>query len=137
MQQFQVPQFIEIEDKIFGPLTVKQLVYMLGGVGVVLVLWALNIPGIIFWPLAAIFGGFAAALGFLKINGQPFVTVLSNALSHITGPRLYIWKHAPRTPTAAAQKPVETSPLAIPSKLTESKLKNLAWSLDINEKLNR
>ena len=29
--QYQVPQFIEVEDKIFGPLTFKQLVYVVGG----------------------------------------------------------------------------------------------------------
>ncbi|TSC80302.1 MAG: hypothetical protein G01um101429_152 [Parcubacteria group bacterium Gr01-1014_29] len=33
MQQFQVPQFIEVEDKIFGPLTTKQFFYLLGGGG--------------------------------------------------------------------------------------------------------
>ena len=41
--QFQVPQFIEIEDKIFGPLTFKQFIYLAGGVGASIVLW-LYIP---------------------------------------------------------------------------------------------
>ncbi|TSC61742.1 MAG: SsrA-binding protein, partial [Parcubacteria group bacterium Athens0416_74] len=31
--QFQVPQFIEVEDKIVGPLTFKQFVFIAGGLG--------------------------------------------------------------------------------------------------------
>jgi len=135
MQQFQVPQFIEIEDKIFGPLTAKQLVFGLGGAGLILVLWALDLPSIIFWPLAFMVGGFFGSLAFVTINGQPFVTVLGNAMNHYTKARLYIWKRV----THAKKAKEETSPsaLMVPTKLTESKLKNLAWSLDINEKLNR
>jgi len=37
--RFQVPQFIEVEDKIFGPLTLKQFIYLAGAGGVVFVLW--------------------------------------------------------------------------------------------------
>jgi hypothetical protein len=28
--QFRVPQFIDIEDKLFGPLTFKQFIYLAG-----------------------------------------------------------------------------------------------------------
>jgi hypothetical protein len=37
--RFQVPQFIEVEDKIFGPLTVKQFIYLAGGAGLVFILY--------------------------------------------------------------------------------------------------
>ena len=37
--RFQVPQFIEVEDKIFGPLTLKQFIYLAGAGGLVFVLW--------------------------------------------------------------------------------------------------
>ena len=33
VMRFEVPQFIEIEDKIFGPLTWKQFIYLAGGAG--------------------------------------------------------------------------------------------------------
>ena len=38
--QFQVPQFIEVEDKIVGPLTFKQFIYLAGGGGVIAILYA-------------------------------------------------------------------------------------------------
>ena len=31
--QFQVPQFLDVEDKIIGPFTIKQFLYLAGGVG--------------------------------------------------------------------------------------------------------
>ena len=37
--RFQVPQFIEVEDKIFGPFTFKQFIYIAGGIGVAGVLF--------------------------------------------------------------------------------------------------
>ncbi|MFM2424198.1 MAG: hypothetical protein RLZZ70_589, partial [Candidatus Parcubacteria bacterium] len=37
--QFEVPQFIEIEDKIFGPLTWKQFLYVGGGLSMTAVLF--------------------------------------------------------------------------------------------------
>ena len=30
---FSVPQFIDVEDKIIGPLTLKQFIYLAGGAG--------------------------------------------------------------------------------------------------------
>ena len=39
--RFQVPQFIEIESKIFGPLTLKQFIYLIGGGGIIFILYAL------------------------------------------------------------------------------------------------
>ena len=40
--QFQVPQFIEVEDKIFGPLTFKQFVYVAGGAGLAYLVWRVS-----------------------------------------------------------------------------------------------
>ncbi len=136
MQQFQVPQFIEVEDKIFGPLTVKQFVYVVAGVALVVILWVLPIPKIIFWPLAGIGGGFFGALAFFKYNGQPFVVVVNNAAAHILHTRLYIWKREDkkieRKTVITAVKNEYYAP-----KLTKSKLQDLSWSLDINNKIVR
>ncbi len=135
MQQFQVPQYIEIEDKIIGPLSIKQFLYILAAGGGALLFFSLGIPGIIFWPLTLCWVGFFLALAFTKINGQPFVMVLNNAINHITRTRLYVWKRENKKiqPT----QPIITQVTPRMPRLTESKLKNLSWSLDINEKLKR
>ncbi len=133
MQQFQVPQYIEIEDKIIGPLSIKQFIYVLASGGGALLFFALGLPGIIFWPLTMAWVGFFVSMAFVKINGQPFVMVLNNAINHITSTRLYIWK---REDKKIKSSPQVIAPVAMHApRLTESRLKNLSWSLDINEKL--
>lgn len=135
MQQFQVPQYIDVEDKIFGPLTVKQFIYILGGAGVVVMLYLLQLPTILFFILACLSGSFFGALAFMKVNGQPFIVVLNNALNHITHPRLFIWKREQKK-VVQKQQIIEKQQTLMP-RLTESKLKDLSWSLDINSRFKR
>jgi hypothetical protein len=132
MQQFQVPQFIEVEDKIFGPFTLKQFLYILGGGAIIFLLYVF-LPFffvvLIGTPVAAFFG----ALAFYKVNGQPFIKMLENALNYFTRSRLYIWRRVEQKKKKEEEKHEKEKNIYLP-KLTESKLKELAWSLDIQEK---
>lgn len=133
--QFQVPQFIEVEDKIFGPLTFKQFIYVLGGVGLCYILWRF-LPLLVAAPLMALFGGAALALAFFQFNGRPFILALEHGFFYITRSKLYLWNNE-RKPSAKAALPLEAkknSEVYVP-KLSESKLHELAWSLDIKEKI--
>ena len=73
--RFQVPQFIEVEDKIFGPLTFKQFIYTGGGVGVCVILFIL-LPKFLAILLSLPVLLFGAGLAFYKVNGKPFVAVV-------------------------------------------------------------
>lgn len=131
--EYQVPQFIEVEDKIFGPFTLKQFIYVAGGVGlcVILVLYLPLIIGIVLaLPVAAL----TAALAFYKINNKPFVEIMEAAFNFYIADRLYLWKKEKNKPTdvVVAAKPVDPATLG----LTQSKLKDLAWSLDIQDRNN-
>ena len=135
MKQFQVPQFITVEDKVIGPLTVKQSVYVLGGI-VLIVLARLIFVPILFFPIAAVIGGFAAALAFLKINEVSFPTIVKNGFFYSMRPHIYIWKKQDRKkPTLEKSSPVPELTVNATPKLSESKLSDLAWSLNIKEKL--
>src|SRR6185436_2346937 len=107
MAQYQVPQFIEIEDKIFGPLTLKQFIYLAGGGGVILIffsllpIWLTVILGI---PVAALSG----ALAFYQVNGRPFINVLEHAFEYLLGSKLYLWMQ--RQPQAQTQAPEAIKP---------------------------
>lgn len=134
MRQFTVPQFIEVEDKIFGPLTLKQFIYLLGGGAAVFIIYVFaGMLGVIFLGLPI--AGFAAALAFYKVNNQPFIKIAANALSHYAGSKLYVWqKREIKKQPLAAKPEIEKPKLELP-KITESKLKDLAWSLDVKEKI--
>ena len=130
--RYQVPQFIEFESKIIGPLTFKQFIYILGGCGGTYVLYKIFgiFPGILFM---AVLWALSFSLAFVKINNKSFVDVLAAAFAYATKSRLYIWKKIDR-PVTAEEKVEDTSvadSFLAPS-LSQSKLKDLAWSLDVN-----
>lgn len=130
--RYQVPQFIEFESKIIGPFSFRQFAYILGGAGGSYLIFKVLgfFPGIILIiPLVAM----SAALAFVKINGRKFVDVLASAFSFFVGGKLYVWKKVdkPVESTANQGKDV-TDELTAPS-LSQSKLKDLAWGLDIKQ----
>jgi hypothetical protein len=132
--RYQVPQFIEFESKIIGPFTFKQFIYLLGGVGGTYIIYKIFgiFPGII---LMIVLWALAGSLAFVKVNNKSFVDVLAAGFSYITKSKLYIWKKIDR-PVTAEQKVEEmtstTGGFLAPS-LSQSKLKDLAWSLDVNK----
>ncbi|MFC1663245.1 PrgI family mobile element protein [Patescibacteria group bacterium] len=93
--QFIVPQFIDVEDKILGPISVRQFVTLLVGAGLIYadyeLIWNLNNN---FWAFAIaglfIFA-FTLVVAFLKINGQLFHTFLLNFLISMRDPHMRVW----------------------------------------------
>lgn len=135
--QFQVPQFIEVEDKIFGPLTLKEFLYLGGGIGMSVILFLFIPFKILSIPLIIIFMTFSLMLAFYKVNGKPFANTLEAAFYYWGGSKLYIWKKTDKKPAKRPEEIVQQakSMISVP-KLSESKLKDLTWSLDIKESLN-
>ena len=89
--RFQVPQFIEREAKIIGPLTLKQFGWVgLGGILIFFVFVATTplitiIVGLFIAPLAI-------ALAFAKIEGVPLPTFLIRFVSYLMNPKQYKFK---------------------------------------------
>ena len=131
--RYQVPQFIEVEDKIFGPLTLKQFIWLAGAGGLCLIFFTF-LP---FW-LAVLLALPAAALGaglaFYQVNGRPLVVAMEHGFMYLVGNKLYLWQQRiPKAP-APAQPAQPAAPAAsgVP-RLSESKLRDLAWSLNIKD----
>lgn len=131
--RFQVPQFIDIEDKIFGPFTFKQFVYLAGGAGSAYALYKL-LPLYISIFLIVPILGLALALTFYKVNGKPFVEVLQAWFVYTIKGKLFIWKQhkVEKNKAKLAEKVAEKAPpLSGIPKLTESRLSDISWSLDV------
>lgn len=90
MNQFTVPQFIDVEDKILGPITSRQFIILLCTGLLIFIFFKLADTGL-FIALTLIFGGFAMVLAFAKINGQPFHYFLLNIIQNLLRPSLRIW----------------------------------------------
>ena len=127
----QVPQFIEVKDKIFGPLTFKQFVYLVGAGGFLFLsirMLPLFIALIVALPVVAL----GLALAFYKVNGMPFIFTLEAAFKYFIGGKLYIWKKEAKEKEKEVEK--KETQVYIP-KLSSSKLSDLSWGLDIKEKI--
>lgn len=133
--QFQVPQFIEIEDKIFGPLTFKQFVYVVGGAGVSYVLWTI-LPSFIAVILIVPVLALAGALAFYKVNKKPFVHALEAGFKYALNNKLYLWKmnENKASETQASEKDAQEKSAFIPT-VSKSKLEDISWSLGVKESM--
>lgn len=135
--KYQVPQFIEVEDKIFGPFTFKQFIYLAGGAGICFVLYR-TLP--IFFSIFLIVPliAFTLALAFYRVNGQPFIKILEYAFFYLMNTKLYLWKKEASRQTAKKDGGEEGGrrSMTVPA-VSQNKLKDLAWSLDIHEKVRK
>lgn len=133
--QYQVPQFIEIEDKIFGPLTLKQFIYLAGAGGVCLACYTLlqfYLTVLVSLPVVI----FALALAFYKVNDRPFIVTVEHAFIYFFSTKLYLWKQRQKDALPSPERVVSTSsgtPIALPP-LTEGRLKDISWSLNIKDR---
>ena len=130
--RFTVPQFIEHEAKIVGPLTFKQFVFVGLAAAIAFVLY-FSLPFSVFLVACVILGGTAASLAFLKIGGRSLPVILANILKFNLTPKFYLWKkkeeaitvfQKEETLTAAkTENPEEGLPLKIAEKSQLKKLK--------------
>lgn len=133
--QFQVPQFIEVQDKIIGGvLTLRQFIYLAGAGGLSFLLFKF-IPSIYLSGLPIIIVlGFGVALAFYKINGKPFIEVVEAAFKYSTGSKLFIWRKQDKLVTSTPESvAVESVAQMYVPRLSDSKLKDLTWSLDVKD----
>lgn len=135
--QFKVPQFLDIEDKIFGPFTFKEFVYLAGGAGLCYVLFALL--GFLWGAIPILLvAGLSLALTFYRPNKKPFIEMVEAGFNYFLQDKLYIWKrrkYVSNKSTISEEAEIEADrkreALKHESRLGGNKLRDLAWSLDV------
>ena len=133
--QFKVPQFLDIEDKIFGPFTFKEFVYLAGGAGLCFVLYKLL--GL-FWgaiPILAV-AALAIALARYRPNNKPFLNMIEAGFIYLIQSKLYIRKRQKKNQdkikSGEPEGEVVTQNMNRDTvRLGGNKLRDLAWSLDV------
>ncbi len=89
---YNVPQFIDIEDRIVGPLTAKQLLWMFAMGGVLLILWATIDNKINFFIVGIPVSLAFVALAFYRPYGQPLSKFIASAFLFTVKPKVYFWR---------------------------------------------
>jgi PrgI family protein len=135
--QFQVPQFIETEDKIVGPLSLRQFIYVGVGVGFAALLYFI----LQFWIwviLAFIFVGAAVALAFVKVEGRPLVNVVVSAFNFYWHPQTYIWQpEHPALPKATQEAPAKKPETSTLQKIAAGMALHKSWqNVQTGEKIS-
>ena len=138
--EYQVPQFIDVEDRIIGPLTLKQFIYIAGAGGLCIIFFV-YLPIVFALLFSVPIVALAVALAFYKMNGKPFIEILEASFNYYTGAKLFLWKHEvpkekERTPAAEAAEAADRAARSARGapKLTRGKLSELAWSLDVKSR---
>ncbi|OGI87276.1 hypothetical protein A2995_01200 [Candidatus Nomurabacteria bacterium RIFCSPLOWO2_01_FULL_33_24] len=127
--RFRVPQFIDIEDKVFGPFSFKQFVYLAGGGGLSYVIFKilpLFIAIFLILPVIAL----SLALTFYKVNNKPFIAVLESYFKYLIQGKLYIWRKERKITKKKEVDKISKETSQVPG-LSGSKLKEISWSLDV------
>jgi len=133
--QFKVPQFIDIEDKLFGPFTFFQFAYLIGGAGLIFVIYKilpLWIGIFLIIPVAILTG----LLVFYRINGKPFIFYLQAGVSYLISSKLYLWKQRLINPNSKEKEAELQAPqmVSIIPMTATNKIKDISWSLDVEGK---
>lgn len=92
MQQFTVPQFIDVESKIIGPITTRQFLILLGAAILIAASYKLFDFTLFLTVSIGVFL-IAVAFSFVKINGRPFHFFVLNATQTFRRPRLRVWNN--------------------------------------------
>ncbi len=118
--EFQVPQFIDQKPKIVGFLTLVQFLYLAGAAGISFL--AFQIFNFFLWIfLSVIVFVVAAALAFVKVNGQDMIMLVRSAFSYFWQPKIYTWQRE------MAQQTIDVGNL--------NEIENIRSNMSIQDKL--
>jgi hypothetical protein len=109
--QFSVPQFVDIENKIIGPITVRQFILMAIAVAIIFFAFKyLDRGAFILVTILAV--GVFGVLAFVKVNGRPFHFFLLSVLQAVKSPAIRVWKKEsiPVQTAAKGKAPIKDVP---------------------------
>ncbi len=132
-----VPQFIDIEDKIAFGLTGKQLLWLAGMGAILLVLYNIFVREV-FYVVGTVVVIIFAALAFWRPQGVSLVTFLGFAIRFVTRPKNYVWKRKfagsgqalPGKLDLVGKEEAQMKNITPKKRPTEGQLKKIAWVLD-------
>lgn len=130
--QYSVPQFIDVEDTIIGPLTLKQFLVLLAGGLVIFSLWKIFNSSPVFFLLLLPTVLVIAGLAFGKFNGRSFLTSAVDLVRFFVTPKRRIFMHEDVEFSILKKQQGAEDSQAGPTRDGEkvSRLKRLAYLLD-------
>ena len=113
--QYQVPQFIDTEDRVVGPFSLRQFAYV-GVAALICGMAYFILQTWLFVIIAVVLLGAALALAFLKVNGRPLINILTSAAKFYWQPQTYVWKANHPASVSTAKQTVRRMELPVVAK---------------------
>lgn len=129
--KFVVPQFIDIEPKIIGPITPRQFIILVVTGGLIFVAYKI-FDFALFVLVAVLLFGIGGTLAFLKVNGAPVYYFLLNLIQVKKRANIRIWKKEKLVIKEAKLKERKKPPLVEKPRpsLSTSRLSQLSLLVD-------
>lgn len=133
MQQYNIPQFVDSEDKIFGPITIRQFAVLAIGVVIGGFLWYFK-PNITVFIISIVPVAVATiTFAFIKINGQNFDIFLTNVVIYIIKPTLFLWSRDVDPNRSVIKNIIQKKKASFirdKKDYNQSRVEAVAWTLD-------
>jgi hypothetical protein len=130
MQQFTVPQFIDVEPKIIGPITTRQfLIFLAAGLMIFLTYKLFDFTAFVL--ISVLIFAIAGTFAFLKINGRPFHFFVLSLIQTVKKPKLRVWNHKALNLEKKEEKEIEYENILPPKKyFSKEKLAEISLIVD-------
>ena len=129
--QFIVPQFIDIETKIIGPITPRQFIILIVTAGLIFICYKLADFALFIIEAVFLFiiGG---VLAFFKINGRPIHYFLLNLIQTMRKPGVRVWRKEfiPIVEKKFKEKDKKEEKIVVRKPLSSSRLSQAALLVD-------
>ncbi len=132
--QYSVPQFIDIEDKIVGPLTGKQTLYLMIGGGLLMLLFSF-FDFVFFMVATVIIVPITLAFAFWKPKGMTVARWIVNIINYHTSDHLYTWRREPEGMKIKRTQKKKTQ-VIFKENVSRSRIGELAWLLDTSSSIS-
>ena len=131
--QFPVPQFIGVEDKIIGPLTLRQFLTLIGGAVICVAAWSMADMEL-FILITIIVGSISIAFAFVKMNGRLLHEYLLSMLNYFSKPQIRTWAKDASLKTIEVSSPKKVKRTEhegmLKEELNKSRINDLSEVLD-------
>src|SRR3989344_7520750 len=128
--QYAVPQFTDVEDKLIGPLTLKQFLMVMATGGIDLFFWSVLQFSVFFFLFALPVTLIGLAMTFAKFNGRPMYGYLGSFIGFVTKPQARVFRREEPNVVIKMEKSQPKVMKTVVQEPAESRLKKLAYLLD-------
>lgn len=118
MEQHPIPQNISgFQFKLVGDMTIRQFLYLAGGIFLAYLSWQIDMPGVLKWIAATLCAGGGAAFAFMPIEERPLDRWVASFLKSIYSPTQFLWKKQAVAPAILTSSFTRTSQQPTPQTL--------------------